>query len=197
MMLLQDRGEMSSTEGQKSVAILLFEDLMIVPLLALVALMSPLSQERSGWSGILIALAALLALLAVSRWGLNTTSMFLQDDPKAALQIVEMAQREFPQAKLLVRSYDRAHTIELIRAGVDYQIRETVESAYLMGAEGLRALGYAQVDVEEAASDIRRRDAERLSEQVQGNAMSGLDRLHFPVIPEPLHAPSASKSLSK
>jgi glutathione-regulated potassium-efflux system protein KefB len=81
----------------------------------------------------------------------------------------------------------------LIRAGVEYQIRETVESAYLMGAEGLRALGYAEVDVEEATEDIRQRDAERLSEQVQGNVMSGRDRLHFQPIPEPLSRPSVSK----
>ncbi|GGY51004.1 monovalent cation:proton antiporter-2 (CPA2) family protein [Pseudoduganella albidiflava] len=456
MMVLQDHGEVSSTEGQKSVAILLFEDLMIVPLLAVVAWLSPLSQQTSGWSGLLIALAALLSLLAVSRWGLDLvfallaqartrevltagallvvlcaallmefaglsmamgaflagvmlssssyrhqiesdiepfrgllmglfflavgmsldlsivaaewrlllallgafmlakgaavyatgrlfgasrhqalhrTSMFLQggefafvlyaaalsagifdartnalfatvvilsmalsplvmlaadrmprakasmegvdiardlkgrilvigfgrfgqiasqillssgvrlsvidkdpgrirdaerygfkvffgegtrlatlrhsgageadaimvciDDPKAAMRIVELAQQEFPQARLLVRSYDRGHAVELIRAGVDYQVRETVESAYLMGAEGLRALGYAQTDVEEAANDIRRRDAERLSEQVQGTPMSGLDRIHFPVIPEPLHGPALQESSSR
>lgn len=115
------------------------------------------------------------------------------NDPKAAMQIVELAQHEFPQAKLLVRSYDRGHAVELIRAGVEYQIRETVESAYLMGAEGLRALGCAEVDVDEAVEDIRQRDAERLSEQVQGNFMSGRDRLHPQPIPEPLTRPSVSK----
>jgi len=36
--VLQDRGELSSAEGQKSVTILLFEDLMIMPLLTVVAL---------------------------------------------------------------------------------------------------------------------------------------------------------------
>ncbi|OWJ69161.1 monovalent cation:proton antiporter-2 (CPA2) family protein [Inquilinus limosus] len=445
MSVLQDRGEMSGAEGQKSVAILLFEDLTIVPLLAVVAFLSPLSQGQAGWTGILVAVAALLVLLVVSRWGLNPffallarartrevltagallvvlgaallmevaglsmamgaflagvmlssssyrhqiesdiepfrgllmglfflavgmsldlavvaaewrpllsmlaaftvakgavvyavarlfggstyqalhrTSMFLQggefafvlyaaatsggvidarenalfstvvilsmaltpllmiaadrmlraeasmdgvdvardlkgriliigfgrfgqiasqallsrgvdlavidkdpdrirdagryefkvffgdgarldvlhhsgarqadaimiciDDPKSAMQIVELAQHEFPQAKLLVRSYDRGHAVELIRAGVDYQIRETVESAYRMGAEGLRALGFAEVDIEEAAEDIRRRDRERLAEQVQGDAMSGIDRLHIRPVPEPL-----------
>lgn len=438
MSVLQDRGEMSSPEGQKSVAILLFEDLMIVPLLAVVAFLSPLAQAQAGWTGVLIAATALAVLLAVSRWGLNPffallarartrevltagallvvlgaallmevaglsmamgaflagvmlssssyrhqiesdiepfrgllmglfflavgmsldlvivaaewrlllamlaaftvakgivvyavarlfggsghqalhrTSMFLQggefafvlyaaataggvidarenalfstvvilsmamtpllmiatdrllrkessmdgvdaasklggrvllvgfgrfgqmvsqvllskgvhlavidkdpdqirdvarygfkvyfgdgsrldtlrhsgageadaimiciDDPKAALQIVELARHEFPQAKLLVRSYDRGHAVDLIRAGVDYQIRETVESAYLMGAEGLRTLGFAEVDIEEAAEDFRRRDAARLAEQVQGNAMSGRDTLYI------------------
>lgn len=100
------------------------------------------------------------------------------DDPKAAMQMVTLVQHEFPQARLLVRSYDRHHAVELIRAGVDYQIRETVESAYLMGEAGLRALGYAEVDIQEAAADTRQRDRERLSEQVQGNAMSGRERLH-------------------
>ncbi|MFK3664095.1 monovalent cation:proton antiporter-2 (CPA2) family protein [Ochrobactrum teleogrylli] len=103
--------------------------------------------------------------------------MICVDDPKAATKIVELAQHEFTQAKLLVRSYDRGHAIDLIRAGVDYQIRETVESAYLMGAEGLRALGYGEADIEDATIDIRRRDAERLSEQVHGDIMSGSNRL--------------------
>ena len=85
-----------------------------------------------------------------------------------------------------MRSYDRGHALELIRAGVDYQIRETVESACLMGAEGLRALGFADVDIEETAADIRQRDNERLSEQVQGDIMSGLDRMHTQPVPEPL-----------
>ena len=120
------------------------------------------------------------------------------DDPKAALQIVELAQHEFPQAKLLVRSYDRGHSIDLIRAGVAYEIRETVESAYLMGAQGLRALGCAEADIEEAAADIRQRDTERLSEQVQGDIMSGLDRLHSnQPTPEPLSGEPASKSAAK
>ncbi|MBB3899251.1 monovalent cation:proton antiporter-2 (CPA2) family protein [Roseococcus suduntuyensis] len=437
MSVLQDRGEMSTAEGQKSVAILLFEDLMIVPLLAVVAFMSPLAQGQSGWIGILVALAALLALLAVGRWGLNPffsllarsrtrevltagallvvlgsallmeaaglsmamgaflagvmlsgssyrhqiesdiepfrgllmglfflavgmsldlsivaaewplllsmlvvfmaakggviyavarlfrsanqaalrrTTMFLQggefafvlyataasggvidarenalfatvvilsmgltpllmlatdrllrtetsmdgidpardlkgrilligfgrfgqmasqaplsrgvelavidtnpdrireadqygfkvffgdgsrldtlhhsgageadaimicvDDPKAALRIVELAQHEFPQAKLLVRSRDRGNARVLIQAGVDYQIRETVESAYRMGAESLRALGFAHLDVEEAVDDIRRRDQARLAAQAQGGEMSGRETLH-------------------
>jgi glutathione-regulated potassium-efflux system protein KefB len=85
--------------------------------------------------------------------------------------------------------------VELIRAGVDYQIRETVESAYLMGAEGLRALGYAELDIEETAEDVRQRDEGRLSEQVQGDEMSGRDRLLLQPVPEPL-SKAASKDRS-
>jgi glutathione-regulated potassium-efflux system protein KefB len=114
--------------------------------------------------------------------------MICIDDAKAAMHIVDLVRHAFPQARLLVRSYDRGHAVELIRAGVDYQIRETVESAYLMGAEGLRALGFAQAEIEETAEDIRRRDEERLFEQIQGDVMSGSDRLILPV-PGPLIAP--------
>lgn len=119
--------------------------------------------------------------------------MICINDRKAAMKIVELAQDEFPQAKLLVRSYDRGHSVELIRAGVDFQIRETVESAYLMGSEGLRALGFADLDVDEAAADIRLRDAERLSEQVQGDLTSGRNWLLTQPIPEPLRKAPAQK----
>jgi len=117
--------------------------------------------------------------------------MVCVDEPKSANDIVTLARHEFPQARLLVRSYDRGHAIALIRAGVDVQIRETVESAYLMGAEGLRALGFAEADVQEASLDIRRRDAERLAEQIHGDELSGRDRLHLPVMPQPLGKPAA------
>lgn len=114
--------------------------------------------------------------------------MVCVDEPKAAMQIVELALHEFAQARLLVRSADRDHAVELIRAGVDYQVRETVESAYLMGAEGLRVLGFAEAEIEDAAEDVRRRDNERLAEQVQGDAMSGRDRLLLHPISEPAAA---------
>jgi glutathione-regulated potassium-efflux system protein KefB len=114
--------------------------------------------------------------------------MICVDDRASSLQIVELVKHAFPQAKLLARSYDRKHAVELIRAGVDYQIRETVESAYSMGSEGLRAVGFSESDVEEATQDIRRRDEGRLSEQVQGDEMSGRDRLLIQPVPEPLTA---------
>lgn len=112
--------------------------------------------------------------------------MVCVDDPKVATRIVELVHHEFPQAKLLVRAYDRSHAVELIHAGVDYQIRETVESAYLMGAQGLRALGCSEAVVSETLQDIRSRDNERLGQQVQNGAMAGRDRLYQTLTPEPL-----------
>jgi glutathione-regulated potassium-efflux system protein KefB len=119
--------------------------------------------------------------------------MVCVDDRKAAGHIVELVKAEFPIAKLLVRSRDRGHSIELILAGVDYEIRETVESAFLMGAEGLNALGCSSEDVGQALEDVRRRDTERLTAQVQGNIFSGQDRLHIAPTPEPLTVPSSRR----
>lgn len=63
--------------------------------------------------------------------------------------------------------------MERVCAGVAYQIQETAESAYLMDAQVLRALVYDEIDVEQATDDIRRRDAERRSEQAQDGLMPG------------------------
>lgn len=109
------------------------------------------------------------------------------DDRKMTNQIVELVKHEFPQAKLLVRSYDRGHSMELIRTGVDFEIRETVESAFQMGAQSLRALGCSEGTVAETLEDVRRRDAERLSQQVQGDMFSGKDKMHTAPVPEPLN----------
>ncbi|MFN7002698.1 MAG: monovalent cation:proton antiporter-2 (CPA2) family protein [Roseinatronobacter sp.] len=108
------------------------------------------------------------------------------DDRRAVSSIAELVQHEFPNAAVLARSYDRSHSMELIRAGVDFEIRETVESALLMGAEGLRRLGLDDASVTEALEDTRRRDRQRLTEQVQGDIMSGRDKMLQVPVPEPL-----------
>ena len=60
MQLLAERGDVALPHGQKVVSILLFEDLLIVPLLALVAFMSPQvvqPEEGSRWLAIGIGVA--------------------------------------------------------------------------------------------------------------------------------------------
>lgn len=115
--------------------------------------------------------------------------MVCVDDRKAANHIVELAKAHFPLAKLLVRSYDRRHSIELIRAGVDVEVRETFDAALRLGAEGLKALGCAPERTEEALATIRRLDAERLLAQVQGDIMSARDKMPTQPVPEPLTPP--------
>jgi glutathione-regulated potassium-efflux system protein KefB len=100
------------------------------------------------------------------------------DKKEATTRIVELAKHEFPLTPILARSYDRQHAIELIRHGVDYQMRETFESAMAFSSEALRQLGVTDVEVAEIAEDIRRRDAERLQLQLCGDISSGIDLMH-------------------
>ena len=90
------------------------------------------------------------------------------DDSSATDRIVELARRHFPQAKLLVRSYDREHALKLIAAGVDFQIRETFESAVAFGEAALRALGVEAEEASRITGLVRRLDAERLQLEIAG-----------------------------
>ncbi|MEO8021275.1 monovalent cation:proton antiporter-2 (CPA2) family protein [Polaromonas sp.] len=100
------------------------------------------------------------------------------DKKEATSRIVELAKHEFPLTPVLARAYDRQHAIELIRSGVDYQLRETLESAMVFSSEALRRLGVEETEVVEIAEDIRRRDAERLQLQLCGDISSGIDLMH-------------------
>ncbi|HET6397075.1 MAG TPA: monovalent cation:proton antiporter-2 (CPA2) family protein, partial [Pseudoxanthomonas sp.] len=73
MQLLGERGDIALPHGQRIVSILLFEDLLIVPLLALVAFMSPLPAAAEGarWEGIAVGVAALAGLVVAGVWLLN------------------------------------------------------------------------------------------------------------------------------
>ncbi|HVI57552.1 MAG TPA: monovalent cation:proton antiporter-2 (CPA2) family protein [Luteimonas sp.] len=109
---------------------------------------------------------ARLDVLHASGAGVARVIAVCVDNRAAADRIVELARHEFPQARLLVRSYDREHSLKLIAAGVDYQIRETFESAVEFGKVALRSVGIAQEDADLIATEIRRRDAERFELEI-------------------------------
>ena len=74
MQVLAERGDLVRPNGQRIVSVLLMEDLLIVPLLAMVAWMAPVQADAvpsQRWLSVLGGVAALLALLAVGRWLLN------------------------------------------------------------------------------------------------------------------------------
>jgi glutathione-regulated potassium-efflux system protein KefB len=100
------------------------------------------------------------------------------DKRDATDRIVPLVKHEFPHAKLLVRSYDREHSLKLVAAGVDVQIRETFESALKFGESALRELGIPETEAADIAADIRRRDAERFALEQTGGLLAGRDLLH-------------------
>jgi glutathione-regulated potassium-efflux system protein KefB len=110
-----------------------------------------------------------------------------------ANRIVAVSQEAFPHAKLFVRAFDRGHSMDLIRAGVEYQIRETFESAMAFGTAVLLGMGVPQDEAVEIAEDVRRRDEERLDLQVASDIYAGVSliRGNAPV-PAPLTKPKAA-----
>ncbi|HZW16864.1 MAG TPA: NAD-binding protein, partial [Brevundimonas sp.] len=96
------------------------------------------------------------------------TILVCVDRPEVADRIVELVKAEFPLTKLFVRAFDRGHSIRLIQAGVEYQIRETFESALAFSRAVLLDLGIPDEQVRETLADVRRRDEERLTLQLAG-----------------------------
>ena len=75
MQVLGERHELATPQGQSMVSILLFEDLLIVPLLAVVAFMAPTvptaTADTSLWMKLGMAVLSLAILVAAGRWLLN------------------------------------------------------------------------------------------------------------------------------
>ncbi|MBE0553735.1 MAG: cation:proton antiporter [Rhodobacteraceae bacterium] len=97
------------------------------------------------------------------------------NDPAATTRIVELMKHEFPLVPVLARAFDRQHSLDLVKAGVDYQLRETFESALAMAGEALSRLGEPPEEVVEMIASIRGRDAERFAlECVGGTVEAGV-----------------------
>jgi glutathione-regulated potassium-efflux system protein KefB len=112
------------------------------------------------------------------------------DDPETASYIVDLVRAEFPGTKLYVRSYDRRHSLQLLAKGVEFELRETYESALRFGRETLVAIG---LDPERAATVeefVRQRDLDRLTLQQAEGIAAGTDLLRTMMVQEPLSKPS-------
>ncbi|MDQ0035698.1 glutathione-regulated potassium-efflux system protein KefB [Variovorax boronicumulans] len=99
--------------------------------------------------------------------------MVCVDDKAATTRIVELLKAEFPHAQLLVRSYDREHMLEIGKLDVEFQIRETFESAMVFGRQGVLALGASDTEADEVIGELRRRDAERVVLEMAGGIFAG------------------------
>jgi glutathione-regulated potassium-efflux system protein KefB len=97
------------------------------------------------------------------------------DNQGAAVRIAELLHDECPLIPVFARSYDRRHSIKLIKAGVENPIRETYESALSMGAMLLRQFGKDEDLVAETIAEVRLRDADRFALQLAGDIYAGRD----------------------
>lgn len=87
----------------------------------------------------------------------------------------------FPNLRILARAYDRIHLLALKRADVDFAVREMFDGSIALGREALAMLDTPPETIVAIEDEFRRRDDERLEEQLcSGDQLSGLDKLFRP-----------------
>jgi len=99
------------------------------------------------------------------------------DNEEQTNRIVDLVRAEFPGTKIFARSYDRGHTLQLLAKDVDFELRETFESAMVFGRKTLEAIG---IDPDRAAiveDFIRTRDRDRIAVQQAEGIYAGIDML--------------------
>ena len=114
--------------------------------------------------------------------------LIMIDDKEAAVKIAEHLHHEYPLVPVLARAFDRGHAIDLVKAGVNYQVRELLESSFRFSEEVLVALGE---DPELAASvveECRDVDRQRLELEVVGGIYAGRSLVRGNVQPSDLVA---------
>jgi len=116
---------------------------------------------------------ARLDVLRASGAGTAEAILICVDKPETTDHIVTLVRSEFPYAKIFARSYDRGHSMRLVKAGVDYQLRELFESSLTFSGAVLRDLGFSDLEIAETIEDVRERDAERFEMQLAGGIEAG------------------------
>lgn len=114
-----------------------------------------------------------LDVLRASGAGTAEAILICVDKPETTDRIVTLVRSEFPHAKIFARSYDRGHSMRLVKAGVDYQLRELFESSLTFSGAVLRDLGFSDLEIAETIEDVRERDAERFEMQLAGGIEAG------------------------
>jgi monovalent cation:proton antiporter-2 (CPA2) family protein len=111
------------------------------------------------------------------------------DNEEKTNHIVDLVHAEFAGTKIFARSYDRGHTLQLLAKDVDFELRETFESAMVFGRKTLEAIG---IDPDRAAlveDFIRTRDRDRIAVQQAEGIYAGIDLMRQRPTPTPFSEP--------
>lgn len=92
--------------------------------------------------------------------GAKTAQMLVVaiDNPDKTLEIIKLAQKNYPQLKIVARAIDRRHAYQLLSLKVDAFNRETVDSAISLAVKALELLGNNKPDAERAGKLFRDHD---------------------------------------
>jgi glutathione-regulated potassium-efflux system protein KefB len=118
-----------------------------------------------------------LDILHAAGAGTADIALICIDKPAEATRIANLLRDEFPMVKVMARAFDRGHALELIKAGVQYQLRETFESALAFSAATAMELGATREEADVVIFEVRKRDAERFRRQMLGDGDAANDLL--------------------
>lgn len=108
------------------------------------------------------------------------------DNKETTNKIVNLVKHQFPLAQLLVRSYDREHSLYLVKQNVDHIIRETFESAVKFGEVILSNLGVSDYEIQKISDEIRERDDVRFETEIAADDVyAGADLQYSNKSPRP------------
>ncbi len=106
---------------------------------------------------------------------------FCIEGERATPEVLATVKEAFPNAKLLVRLYDRRHELALREIEVAGSVRELFESAIVMGRQALESIGVEEGELNRIEEDYRERDRRRLDAQHDaGDLRAALQLIHRP-----------------
>lgn len=109
------------------------------------------------------------------------------DNEETTTRIVDEIRAVNADIPLYVRVRDRHHALKLYDRNPESMVRETFESALLLGQHVLMGLGLAAVDATDIIADIRAKDLARLDTQLKEGVYAGNEHLYVnSVKPGPL-----------
>lgn len=110
------------------------------------------------------------------------------NSPTASSDIVEKIKHEYPLVPVLARTYDRQSALQLTKLNVDFQIRETFESALLLSKVAMTKLGIDEVEASEVVEHVRALDKARFQEELINGESAEIVRKYF-MTPTPFIKP--------
>ncbi len=110
---------------------------------------------------------------------------FCTDDRAMAKAALDQIHETFPNARILVRTFDRRQMIELAGSPMHFAVREVYESAIAMGIAALQTIDIEPQEIEEAERAVRQLDEARLAAQMASGDITAGRELRFTAGPGP------------
>ncbi|MBY5924835.1 MULTISPECIES: monovalent cation:proton antiporter-2 (CPA2) family protein [unclassified Halomonas] len=88
-------------------------------------------------------------------------------DPEISMRIIQRASKRFPHLKIYARARDRQHAQRLMRAKVDYVLRELLPASLEMTREVLVGLGIPRDKAQQTIDTFRPHDEDTLRRQLE------------------------------